>query len=209
MIAKLTGVLDSTGTDWAVIDCGGIGYLITASGRTLSRLGNPGGDVSVLVEMKVSEDRIQLFGFADAAERDWFRLLTTVQGVGSKVGISLLSALPPDKLAAAIMAQDKSALSAADGVGPKLASRIANELKDKVGELRLGGGMAGGAAPTAKGLPGEAAGSSAAADAISALVNLGYKRVEAFSAVTSVVARVGPDAAVGELIRQGLKELSS
>lgn len=208
MIAKLTGVLDSTGTDWAVIDCAGVGYLITASGRTLSRLGNPGGDVSVLVEMKVSEDRIQLFGFADASERDWFRLLTTVQGVGSKVGISLLSALPPDKLAAAIMAQDKSALSAADGVGPKLASRIANELKDKVGELRLGAGM-GAAAPAGKGVAPDAAGSSTAADAISALVNLGYKRVEAFSAVTAVVARVGPDAAVGELIRQGLKELSS
>lgn len=208
MIAKLTGVLDSTGPDWAVIDCAGVGYLISASARTLSRLGNPGGDVSVLVEMKVSEDRIQLFGFADMAERDWFRLLTTVQGVGSKVGISLLSALPPDKLAAAIMAQDKSALSAADGVGPKLASRIANELKDKVGELRLGG-MAAASTSAGKGVAPDAAGSSAAADAISALVNLGYKRVEAFSAVTSVVARVGPDAAVGELIRQGLKELAS
>jgi Holliday junction DNA helicase RuvA len=208
MIAKLIGRLDSVGADWAIIDCAGVGYLVTASARTLSRLGNPGGDVSVLVEMKVSEDRIQLFGFADAAERDWFRLLTTVQGVGSKVGISLLSALPPEKLSAAIMAQDRSALSAADGVGPKLASRIANELKDKVGELRLGAGMAA-ATPAGKGVPADAAGSSAAADAISALVNLGYKRVEAFSAVTSVVARVGPDAAVGELIRQGLKELSS
>jgi Holliday junction DNA helicase RuvA len=208
VIAKLTGRLDSTGPDWAVIDCAGVGYLVTASGRTLSRLGNPGGEVSVLVEMKVSEDRIQLFGFAEAAEREWFRLLTTVQGVGSKVGVSLLSTLPPDKLAAAIMAQDRTALSQAEGVGPKLASRIANELKDKVADLRLGTGPAGAAAPGGKGAVPEP-GSGVAADAISALVNLGYKRLEAFSAVTAVVARVGPDVAVGELIRQGLKELSS
>jgi Holliday junction DNA helicase RuvA len=207
MIAKLTGTLDSVGTDWAVVDCGGVGYLVTCSGRTLSRIGNPGVALSLLVEMKVSEAAVSLFGFADAAEREWFRLLTTVQGVGAKVALSLLSALSPDELVTAILAQDRTALSRADGVGPKLASRLANELKDKVGDLRLGaaalqpaGGPAKAAAP--------AADSGAAADAVSALVNLGYKRMEAFTAVHAVLQRLGPDTPVGELIRHGLKELA-
>jgi Holliday junction DNA helicase RuvA len=212
VIAKLTGILDSVGADWAVLDCNGVGYLVTCSGRTLSRIGAPGGAVSLLVEMKVSEQAIQLFGFADTAEREWFRLLTTVQGVGAKVGLALLSALPPDRLAAAILAQDRAALTAADGVGPKLASRLANELKDKVAELGLAAALpsrsAAAAPAAAAAMPAADADGQAAADAVSALVNLGYKRIEAFTAVHAVRERLGAEAGVAELIRHGLKELA-
>lgn len=206
MIAKLTGLLDSTGLDSAIIDVGGVGYLVQCSTRTLRRLGGRGEAVSVLTEMWVSQDNIQLFGFADVLERDWFRLLTTVQGVGAKVALSLLSVLTPDQLTNAIAAQDKTALSRADGVGPKLAARIANELKDKVSAF---GTMA--PKPAAAGEDGAAAPgapSSAAGDAISALVNLGYKRVEAFTAVHAAAQKLGADATVSDLIRAGLKELA-
>lgn len=201
MIAKLTGTLDATALDHAVIDVGGVGYLVQASGRTLRRLGNPGGAVSVLTEMHVREDRMVLYGFADAAERDYFRLLTTVQGVGPRVALNILTALEPGALTQAILAGDKVALSQADGVGAKLAARVAAELKDKVGDLSLGPAAAVGAtaaAPTG----------AAATEAVSALVNLGYRRVEAFAAVTKAKATAG-DAAVGDLIRLALKELSS
>ncbi|MDR3516270.1 MAG: Holliday junction branch migration protein RuvA [Azospirillaceae bacterium] len=204
MIAKLTGILDATGLDWAVIDVGGVGYRVSCSSRTLSRLGAPGAAVSVAVEMSVREDRIQLYGFADPAEREWFRLLNTVQGVGAKVALSILSVLEPDRLALAIAAQDKTALAAADGVGPRLANRLVSELKDKVGSLGPASpALAGAAAVT---LP---EGSGATADAVSALVNLGYRRVEAFTAVSAAARRLGEGAAVGDLIRQGLKELGS
>ena len=200
MIAKLTGTLDTSALDHAVIDVGGVGYLVQASGRTLRRLGNPGGAVSVLTEMHVREDRMVLYGFADAAERDYFRLLTTVQGVGPRVALNILTALEPGALTQAILAGDKVALSQADGVGAKLAARVAAELKDKVGDLSLGPAatVTATAAPTG----------AAATEAVSALVNLGYKRVEAFAAVTKAKATAG-DAAVGDLIRLALKELSS
>jgi Holliday junction DNA helicase RuvA len=200
MIAKLTGTLDTSALDHAVIDVGGVGYLVLASGRTLRRLGNPGGAVSVLTEMHVREDRMVLYGFADAAERDYFRLLTTVQGVGPRVALNILTALEPGALTQAILAGDKVALSQADGVGAKLAARVAAELKDKVGDLSLGPAatVTAAAAPTG----------AAATEAVSALVNLGYKRVEAFAAVTKAKATAG-DAAVGDLIRLALKELSS
>jgi Holliday junction DNA helicase RuvA len=200
MIAKLTGTLDTSALDHAVIDVGGVGYLVQASGRTLRRLGNPGGAVSVLTEMHVREDRMVLYGFADAAERDYFRLLTTVQGVGPRVALNILTALEPGALTQAILAGDKVALSQADGVGAKLAARVAAELKDKVGDLSLGPAatVTATAAPTG----------AAATEAVSALVNLGYKRVEAFAAVTKAKATAA-DAAVGDLIRLALKELSS
>jgi Holliday junction DNA helicase RuvA len=200
MIAKLTGTLDTSALDHAVIDVGGVGYLVQASGRTLRRLGNPGGAVSVLTEMHVREDRMVLYGFADAAERDYFRLLTTVQGVGPRVALNILTALEPGALTQAILAGDKVALSQADGVGAKLAARVAAELKDKVGDLSLGPA----ATVTAAAVPT----GTAATEAVSALVNLGYKRVEAFAAVTKAKATAG-DAAVGDLIRLALKELSS
>lgn len=205
MIAKLTGLLDSTGLDSAIIDVGGVGYLVQCSTRTLRRLGGRGEAVSVLTEMWVSQDNIQLFGFADTLERDWFRLLTTVQGVGAKVALSQLSVMTPDQLTNAIAAQDKTALTRADGVGPKLAARIANELKDKVSAF---GTLA--PKPTADGgdAPAAAAPSSAAGDAVSALVNLGYKRVEAFTAVHAAAQKMGAEATVSDLIRAGLKELA-
>ncbi|WP_448190534.1 Holliday junction branch migration protein RuvA [Azospirillum sp. sgz301742] len=208
MIAKLTGVVDSVGTDWVVIDVGGVGYQLTCSGRTLARLA--GGDrASMVVETFVRDDRIVLYGFADAGERDWFRLLTTIQGVGSRLALSILGVLDADQLTRAIAAQDKTALSRADGVGPKVATRIVNELKDKVGNLALGASAAVGA-PTAKGAApaGPSPDNTAMADAVSALVNLGYGRSEAFGAVVAAGRNAGDGAKVADLIRLGLKELS-
>ena len=204
MIAKLSGLLDSTGLDWAIIDVNGVGYLFSASSRTLRRLGMPGDRASVLTDMWVSEDKIALYGFVDTTERDWFRLLTTVQGVGARVALNLLSALAPDRLTNAIAAQDKTSLCEADGVGPKLAARILNELKDKVASLAV--------APVgvtvAQGVPQPAAPNGAVGDAVSALVNLGYKRIDAFTVVNKAAQVLGADADVSALIRAGLKELS-
>ncbi|MFO1060478.1 MAG: Holliday junction branch migration protein RuvA [Dongiaceae bacterium] len=202
MIAKLSGRLDQAGPDWAVVDVGGVGYLVFCSSRTLARLPAPGGAVSLLVETHVREDHIHLYGFADAAARDWFRLLTTVQGVGAKVALAVQSVLDPDELLQAVAAQDKTNLTRASGVGPKLAGRIVAELKDKVGALALGAGAA-----QASAMPAISP-SAAVADAVSALVNLGYRRAEAFGAVTGAAGRLGPDAALEELLRAGLKELS-
>jgi Holliday junction DNA helicase RuvA len=196
MIAKLTGLLDSAGGDSAVVDVGGVGYLVFCSSRTLGKLPTKGGPVSLLVETHVREDHIHLYGFADVAEREWFRLLTTVQGVGARLGLAILSALSTDDLARAIASADKVSLSRASGVGPKLALRIAVELKDKVGALALG--------PASAILPE----SGTAADAVSALVNLGYRRAEAFDAVAAATRRLGGAAAVDALIRAGLQELS-
>ena len=133
MIAKLAGLLDQVMSDGAVIDVGGVGYLVFCSTRTIGQLPPPGAAARLLVETHVREDHIHLYGFIDAVERDWFRLLTTVQGVGARLALALLSAVPPDALALAILAQDKATLARADGVGPRLAARIANELRDKIG----------------------------------------------------------------------------
>lgn len=206
MIAKLTGVVESLGTDWVVIDVNGVGYLLTCSSRTLARL--MGGErASMVVETFVRDDRIVLYGFADTAERDWFRLLTTIQGVGARLALSVLGVLDPDQLTRAIAAQDKTALARADGVGPKVATRIVNELKDKVGNLALG---AAAAVPASKGAPAAApsADNAALADAVSALVNLGYGRSEAFGAVVAAGRGLGDGAKVADLIRLALKELS-
>lgn len=204
MIAKLSGLLDSTGLDWAIIDVNGVGYLISASTRTLRRLGSTGNAVSVHTEMWVSEDKMALYGFADINERDWFRLLTTVQGVGARVALNILSVLAPDRLTSAIAAQDKTTLCEADGVGPKLAARILNELKDKVATLATSPVAATQVQSTAA----QPAVSTAVGDAVSALVNLGYKRIEAFTAVNKAAQSLGAEADVSALIRAGLKELS-
>ena len=201
MIAKLTGVLDHTGPEGAVIDVGGVGYLVFASTRTLGQLPPPGDATRLLIETHVREDHIHLYGFIDAAERDWFRLLTTVQGVGARVALAILYAVAPGDLTLAIVAQDRAMLARADGVGPKLAARIVNELRDKVGGLALAATNAAAPAPTTN-EPG------VTGDAVSALVNLGYRRAEAFGAVAAASRRLGGDAKVDALIRAGLQELA-
>ncbi|MGE0118234.1 MAG: Holliday junction branch migration protein RuvA [Dongiaceae bacterium] len=200
MIAKLTGVVDSTTAEAAVVDVGGVGYLVFCSSRSLGRLPAAGGAVSLFVETHVREDHIHLYGFIDAAEREWFRLLTTVQGVGAKLALAILGVLSVSDLTQAILVQDKTSLARANGVGPKLAARIVAELKDKVSGIALGP-VAAVAAATEPAGP--------VADAVSALVNLGYRRSEAFGAVAQAAQRLGPQAALDALIRAGLKELSA
>jgi len=206
MIAKLTGRLDSVGRDHLVVDVNGVGYLVRCPARTLAALPPVGETVSLAIETLVREDAIELCGFTDSAERDWFRLLMTVQGVGARVALSLLSALNAADLAAAITAEDKTVLTRADGVGPKLATRLAIELKDKVGTMTLGRALP--SAPLAA-ANGAVAGDSAAADAVSALINLGYRRVEAAGAVERAMKKLGKGARVEALIPAGLKELGT
>jgi holliday junction DNA helicase RuvA len=203
VIAKLKGLVDSVDADSAVIDVGGVGYLVSASARTLRDLA-VGGEATMLVETIVREDAISLYGFLETAERDWFRILTTVQGVGARVALSILSTLSPDEIARAIAAQDRATLSRPPGVGPKLAARLATELKDKAAAF----GIVPAAAPraTVGGPPPAAA--SVNEDAVSALVNLGYKRVEAFGAVARVTQRLGAEARLDAVIRAGLQELA-
>jgi Holliday junction DNA helicase RuvA len=199
MIAKLSGVLDSAGSDGVVVDVGGVGYLAFCSARTLRQLPGKGEAVRLVIETHVREDHIHLYGFIDEAERSAYRLLTTVQGVGAKVALAILGAVSPDALVAAIAAQDRAALTQADGVGPKLATRIVVELRDKVSGLSLASTPIEGAMPVLDGV---------AADAVSALVNLGYRRVDAFGAVARASRKVGSEAKLDVLIRGGLKELA-
>jgi len=195
MIARLTGIVDSIGEDHAVIDVAGVGYLVFCSARTLRAL-TVGKSASIPTETHVREDHIHLYGFGDTVERDWFRLLTTVQGVGAKLALAILSTSEPKALADAIMAEDRATVTRAPGVGPKLAARIIAELKDKVGSAEV-------VRPAFAGTRG------AAEDAVSALVNLGYRRGEAFGAVSHAVQRLGADAQLEQLITAGLKELSA
>jgi Holliday junction DNA helicase RuvA len=197
MIAKLTGAIDSKSADAAIVDVGGVGYLVFCSARSLSRLPAAGGAISLFIETHVREDHIHLYGFIDAAEREWFRLLTTVQGVGAKLALAILGVQSSGDLTQAILVQDKTSLTRASGVGPKLAARIVAELKDKVGGIALG--------PVAA----AAEVSGPVADAVSALVNLGYRRTEAFGAVAQASKLLGPNAALDVLIKAGLKELSA
>ena len=200
MIAKLYGRIDETGADHLVIDVSGVGYLVQASARTLEALGKTDDFATVFTEMQVSETDMRLIGFATKEERDWFRLLTGVQGVGGKVGLAILSAIEPADLALAIGSGDAAMVARANGVGPKLASRIVNELKDKVGALAgIGGG--------AKLISGAASGSHAQ-DAMSALANLGFRPGEAGSAVAQAVEELGPDATLDALVRLALKKAS-
>jgi len=200
LIARLKGVVESVDEGSAVIDVNGIGYLVSASSRTLRDLvvGEP---ATVLVETIVREDAIALYGFLETAERDWFRILTTVQGVGARVALSILSTLSPDEIARAIAAGDKASLSRPAGVGPKLAARLATELKDKAAAFGVAPAPARAAA--AAPVPG-----SVNEDAVSALVNLGYRRVEAFGAVARVTQRLGEGAPLDQVIRAGLQELA-
>ena len=204
MIARLTGKIEPLGEDRAIVDVGGVGYLVFCSGRTLGQLPDDGSTVQLHIETHVREDHIHLYGFADAGELEWFRLLTTVQGVGAKVALAILTALGPDDLLQAVAATDKAAVTRANGVGPKLAARIVSELKDKVGGIALG---AAAAIRVAKGQAGPAAG-RVDEDAVSALVNLGYGRSEAFGAVARAGGRLEKGAPLGDLIRAGLEELS-
>jgi len=195
MIAHLHGRLATTGADHAVIDVNGVGYLVGASVKTLTALGVVGDTVTVHTEMLVSEDSIRLMGFATADERDWFRLLTSVQGVGAKVALAILSILVPAELQTAVARGDAAMIARANGVGPKLAQRIVHELKDKAGSIAVGGiGVT--ATPA----------SGAAADAISALLNLGFKPAEASSAVAAACDELGPAASLDALVRLGLKK---
>ena len=203
MIALLTGRLDSIGEDRAVVDVGGVGYLVFCSAPTLDRLAPVGETVRLEIETHVREDHIHLYGFADVAEREWFRLLTTVQGVGARVALAILSVLTANDLLQAIAAGDNAAVSRANGVGAKLAGRIVSELRDKVGALpALAGGVS----------TGHAGGTSTSVpvneDAVSALTNLGYGRTEAFGAIARVSGRLGEDLLLDELIRAGLQEIS-
>ncbi|WP_294239160.1 Holliday junction branch migration protein RuvA [uncultured Sphingomonas sp.] len=196
MIAHLKGRLDSTGIDHAVIDVGGVGYLVGASARTLSAIGPVGEAAMLHTEMLVSEDSIRLVGFASADERDWFRLLTGVQGVGSRVALAILSALEPADLMRAIASGDKAMVARANGVGPKLAQRIVMELKDKVGGIVLAPGSGGGgAAPMGAG-----------ADAVSALLNLGFRPAEANAAVAAAEEELGAGASLDALVRLALRK---
>jgi holliday junction DNA helicase RuvA len=200
MIAHLKGVLASTGIDSAVIDVGGVGYLFGASSRTLAALGRVGEAATVHTEMLVAEDFIRLVGFASEEERDWFRLLTGVQGVGARVALAILSVLEGAELRRAIAAQDKAMVARANGVGPKLAERIVRELKDKTGTIGGGVGVAlsAGSAPMPSG--------SHAADAASALGNLGFKPYEASMAVAAAEAELGEGATLDALVRLALKK---
>ena len=197
MIAYLKGVLAETGVDHAVIEVGGVGYLVGASTRTLAALGTVGEACLVHTEMLVGEDFLRLVGFASAAERDWFRLLTGVQGVGARVALAILSVLEPAELSRAVAAQDKAMVARANGVGPKLAERIVRELKDKVGGMALGPAAAAQVAPVGAG-----------ADAASALLNLGFRPAEAAAAVQAAEDELGPGATLDALVRLALRKAS-
>ncbi len=203
MISKLKGLIDGYGEDWVIVDVGGVGYHVTCSARTLAALPRPGEAAEVHVETYISDDQIRLYGFAAESEREWFRLLRTVQGVGSRVALGVLGTLSPADLGKAVAMQDKASVARAPGVGPKVAARIVSELRDRV--------PAGDAEPALAAVSGELAQTdrpSAARDAVSALVNLGYAQAQAGAAVAAAVGAAGEAATTETLIRLGLKELS-
>ena len=193
MIARLSGILAETTADSAVIDVGGVGYLVHLSGRTLSAIGPIGGEIVILTELQVREDAWTLFGFGSATERDSFRALTSVQGVGGRLALAILTVLSPDELSLAVANEDKAMIGRASGVGPKLAARIANELQGKL------------AAPGSGSLP-RPARAGAAADALSALANLGFKPAEANAAVAAAQDELGADASLDALVRLALRK---
>ncbi|MGN6496497.1 MAG: Holliday junction branch migration protein RuvA [Tsuneonella sp.] len=199
MIAKLRGILEETGADWAVIDVAGVGYLVHCSSKTLAALGETGEPCTVFTDLQVSENDMRLLGFASGTERDWFRLLTQVQGVGSKVALAILSALSPDELQRACAAQDAAQVARAQGVGPKLAGRIVNELKDKAGALPTAAVADSALMPRG----------GAAADAVSALENLGFKPAVAGRAVAEALAELGDTVGESELIRVALRKAAA
>ncbi len=204
MIGKLKGILDSYGEDFVIVDVNGVGYVVHCSGRTLQALPAPGEPVTLAIETHVREDQIRLFGFMVDVEREWFRLLQTVQGVGTKVALAILGTLKPADLASAIAMRDKAMVARTPGVGPKVAERIVTELKDKApaytdvdpAVVRLSGAIDERRAP------------APVADAVSALVNLGYGQPQAAAAVAAAARAAGEGADTRQLIRLGLKELS-
>lgn len=206
MIGKLTGTVDSVGDDFLILDIRGVGYLVHCSARTLQNLPVAGQTVALAIETYVREDQIRLFGFFSPAEREWFRLLQTVQGVGAKVALAILSTLKPADLAAAIAMRDKASITRAPGVGPRVAERIVTELKDKAATLaaadldtavvKLSGAVEDRQAPRP------------VADAISALVNLGYGQPQATAAIAAALREAGDEADAARLIRLGLKGLA-
>lgn len=199
MIGKLKGIVDSHGEDFVILDVQGVGYIVHCSGRTLQKLPRPGEALTLAIETQMREDSIKLFGFLSDVEREWFRLLQSVQGVGAKVALAIQTVLDVAELASAIACQDKAALARAPGVGQKLAARIASELKDKA---------AASGAPSARVAGLDGGEPAAAQDALSALVHLGYGRPQAAAAVAASVAALGEDAPAAELILRGLKELA-
>ena len=193
MIARLTGILAETTGDNAIVDVAGVGYLVHLSGKTLGALGPIGGDITLLTELQVREDAWTLFGFGSTAERDAFRALTSIQGVGGRLALAILSTLSPDELARAVAQDDKAMIGRANGVGPKLAARIANELQGKLGVVSIGG-----VGPVPRG--------GAASDALSALANLGFKPAEASAAVNAAMDDLGADASLDALVRLALRK---
>jgi len=198
LIAQLTGRVEALEEGRCIVDVNGVGYLVQASTRTLAALPASPATARILVETHVREDAILLYGFADSAERDWFRLLTTVQGVGGRVALSVLSALSPRDLVAAIASGDRASLTRAPGVGARLAVRLVTELRDKVGAMPATPGSA---------IPSSSP-PSVAEDAISALLNLGYRRPEAQGVVARTFERLGDAAPLDAVIRDALKELA-
>ena len=199
MIGKLSGIVDSIAEDAVILDVGGVGYLVQCPSSTLSRLA-AGAHASLMIEMKVSDDAIKLYGFASAEEREWFRLLQTVQNVGARVALSVLSTLNPRDLAKALALSDKAMIGRAPGVGPKLALRIATELKDKAPAMMLRDGGDAVAVAVPRGPAG---------DAVSALVKLGYSESQAAEAVARAANDLGDDAEAGSLIREALRGMGS
>lgn len=204
MIGKLRGLVDVVAEDHLILDVGGVGYLVHCSGRTLSSLPPAGEAATLFIETHVREDQIRLFGFASTAEQEWFRLLQSVQGVGTKIALGVLSALTTSALAEAVALGDKAAIARAPGVGPRTATRIVTELKDKAGGLALSAGPL----PAALAGEGGTATGGAAADAVSALVNLGYAQVQASAAIAAAARAAGEGATTEKLIRLGLRELA-
>jgi len=200
LIALLRGRIAQTLDDQLILDVGGVGYLVHCATRTLHRLPQGQAEVELRIVTQVREDAITLYGFTDAAEQRWFRVLQNIQGVGARLALAILSVLDPDELARAVHAQDKVPLTRAVGVGPKVAGRIVAELKDRIGALP--------ATSSSRAAAGDATGGGPAADALAALVQLGYGRSEAFAALTSVQAQLGEGASVESLIRASLQQLS-
>ena len=204
MIGKLKGLIDSYGDDWVIVDVQGVGYHVHCSSRTLAALPQAGEAATLAIETYVREDMIRLYGFSSDAERDWFRVLMTVQGVGAKVALAILSTLSPGDLASAIALQDKAQVARAPGVGPKVAQRIVSELKDKAPALSTGDATL----TRLQSEIGERTAPAPVADAVSALVNLGYSQQQASGAIAAALKAAGEGAEAGELIRRGLRELA-
>lgn len=203
MIAKLKGILDSTGDGFLILDVNGVGYRVFCSNKTLAKMPPAGQAAALLIETQVREDHIHLFGFADAVEKGWFSLLTTVQGVGAKVALAILSVLSAQELSMAVMSGDSKSVTRANGVGPKLAVRIVTELKGKTGNFDTAGASRIVGDVSTDGEQGSAVG-----DAVSALVNLGYARMDAAMAVNKALKNRGAQASVSDLIRDALKEFA-